>query len=353
MTSGFWSDKSVLVTGHTGFKGGWLTVWLSRLGATIHGYSLPPKSHPNLFTEASLEKHLASSTIGDIRDLSAVSEIIKSTRPEVIFHLAAQPLVRASYLDPAQTFTTNAIGTVNLLEAARDVSSVKAIVNITTDKCYENKGWDWPYRENDRLGGDDPYSASKACAEIIARCYQKSFLDENGIALANARAGNVIGGGDWAADRLVADFMRSLSDTAPIFIRYPNAVRPWQHVLEPLSGYLMLAEKLFKEGDSFSGAWNFGPDDFSCRSVAWVVSKLCEHVPGATWIQDFNTHPTESLLLKLDSSKAKSRLGWRPHWNIEDAIEYTMDWYNAWSNNEDVSVVMHRQIEFYEEHEPT
>ena len=267
MTSSFWNGKTVFVTGHTGFKGGWIAHWLSELGACVHGYALNPPTTPNFFTETNLQERLVGANIGDIRDLGLLDKAIKQSKPDIVIHMAAQPLVRESYNTPVETFSANVMGTVNVLEASRRVGTVKAIVNITTDKCYDNKEWIWPYRESDRLGGHDPYSASKACAEIVAAAYRSSFLSDADIQLASVRAGNVIGGGDWATDRLIPDFLRALDAGETLKIRSPNAVRPWQHVLEPLSGYLMLAEQLYEQGEPFAEAWNFGPNEEDARSV--------------------------------------------------------------------------------------
>lgn len=347
MNPGFWKNKTVFLTGHTGFKGGWIAHWLAELGASVHGYALAPPTEPNFFTETQLLKHLENSTTGDVRDLAALTSALKTAKPEVVIHMAAQPLVRESYNTPVETFAANVMGTVNLLEAARQVGTAKAIVNITTDKCYENKEWLWPYRENDRLGGHDPYSASKACAEIAAAAYRNSFLADANIHLASVRAGNVIGGGDWATDRLIPDFLRALDAGEILKIRSSNAVRPWQHVLEPLSGYLMLAEKLYAEGNAFADAWNFGPNDEDAKSVGWIVEKLCAQIPGARWETENAKQPHEAGLLKLDSSKAKARLGWTPRWNLETALSKTTEWHQAWRNRGDMAAITSQQIQAY------
>jgi CDP-glucose 4,6-dehydratase len=343
----FWYGRSVLITGHTGFKGGWLSYWLSQMGTKVHGYSLEPPTTPNFFTVCNLEKYLESSTIGNVLDFKHLHKALDQTSPEVVFHLAAQPLVRESYSSPIVTFETNVIGTANVMEACRSVPSIKAIVNITTDKCYENKEWTLPYRENDRLGGHDPYSASKACAEITAAAYRDSFLTEGNIHLASVRAGNVIGGGDWAADRLIPDFLRTLDNGKSLTIRSPNAVRSWQHVLESLSGYLMLAEKLFSKGNAFAEAWNFGPNDDDAKSVSWIVDQLCDRTPGAKWQTDNAQQPHEAGLLKLDSSKAKTRLGWKPSWNLETALNKTLEWHQAWQKGDDMAAYTSAQIQAY------
>ena len=343
----FWSDRSVFISGHTGFKGGWLSFWLSQMGAKVHGYSLESPTNPNFFTVCNLEKYLESSTIGNILDFHDLHSSLDQKSPEVVFHLAAQPLVRESYFSPIATFETNVIGTANIMEACRSVHSIKAILNITTDKCYENKEWARPYRENDRLGGRDPYSASKACAEIAAASYRDSFLADANIHLASVRAGNVIGGGDWAADRLIPDFLRALDIGEILTIRSPNAVRPWQHVLEPLSGYLMLAEKLFIEGNAFAEAWNFGPNDDDAKSVGWIVNQLCDRTPRAKWQTENAKHPHEAGLLKLDSSKAKTRLGWNPRWNLEIALNKTIEWHSAWRKGDDMAAFTSAQLQAY------
>lgn len=349
MNASFWKDKTVFLTGHTGFKGGWIAHWLYELGAAVHGYSLEPPTQPNFFTETNLRNRLARSTIGDIRDIAAFTNALKQAKPDIIIHMAAQPLVRESYNTPVETFSSNVMGTVNILESARQVGTVKAIVNITTDKCYENKEWLWPYRENDRLGGYDPYSASKACAEIAAAAYRNSFLADANIHLASVRAGNVIGGGDWATDRLIPDFLRALDVGETLRIRSPNAIRPWQHVLEPLSGYLLLAEKLYTEGRAFAEAWNFGPNEEDAKSVGWIVKQLCAQIPDARWETENAKQPHEAGLLKLDSSKSKAKLGWTQRWNLETALSKTIEWHQAWRNREDMPAVTSEQIQAYTE----
>lgn len=343
----FWRNKSVFLTGHTGFKGGWVAHWLTELGAHVHGYALAAPTDPNFFTETQLRERIASSMIGDICDLEKLSTAIKQAKPDILIHMAAQPLVRESYKTPVDTFAANVLGTVNVLEAARHAGTIKAIVNITTDKCYENKEWLWPYRENDRLGGHDPYSASKASAEIAAAAYRNSFLAEAGIHLASVRAGNVIGGGDWSKDRLIPDFFRAIDRCATLTIRSPNAVRPWQHVLEPISGYLLLAEKLYEKGEAFSEAWNFGPNDEDAKSVSWIVEQLCDQMPGSKWQTEKTKQPHEAGLLKLDSSKAKTKLGWTPRWNLATALSKTVEWHQAWRNQEDMAAITSSQIQVY------
>jgi CDP-glucose 4,6-dehydratase len=348
MNRTFWRDKRVFLTGHTGFKGGWLALWLADMGAEVHGYALMPPTEPSFFTVANVQDRLARSTIADIRDASVLTQTIKAAHPDIVFHLAAQSLVRYSYAQPLDTYAVNVMGTVNLLEAVRHTPSIKAVVNVTTDKCYENREWLWPYRENEAMGGFDPYSSSKACSELVTAAYRHSFLDSAGIFLASARAGNVIGGGDWAMDRLVPDFLRTLDSGQTLFIRSPMATRPWQHVLEPLSGYLVLAEKLFNEGAAFAEAWNFGPEEADTKSVQWVIEYLCSHVSGATWQHDLAAQPHEANMLKLESSKAKALLGWRPRWNLQTALDRTLLWQKAWKQGLDMASISVQQIQAYE-----
>jgi CDP-glucose 4,6-dehydratase len=344
MNQAFWKNKKVFITGHTGFKGGWLVRLLVELNAKVYGYALNPPTEPNFYTETKLEEIMMHSTNGDIRDLKQLSNAIKLAKPDIIIHMAAQSLVRNSYNNPVETFTTNVMGTVNLFEALRESNTVKAIVNITTDKCYENKEWTWPYRENDPLGGHDPYSASKACAEIVTAAYRKSFLSNANIHVATARAGNVIGGGDWALDRLIPDYLRALNSGEVLKIRSPNAIRPWQHVLEPLSGYVLLAEKIYEHGEKFTEAWNFGPDDNDAKPVEWVIKKLSSQIPGVRWETETVKQLHEANVLKLDCSKAKKNLGWMPLWNLETALEKTADWHKAWDRNEDMATYSNKQI---------
>jgi CDP-glucose 4,6-dehydratase len=347
MNSAFWKGKTVFLTGHTGFKGGWIALWLTKLGARVHGYALDPPTEPNFFTETNLDSRLSGSTIGDIRDLTLLTRAIKQSKPDVVIHMAAQPLVRESYNTPVETFSVNVMGTVNVLEASRLVASVKAVVNVTSDKSYENKEWIWPYREYDRLGGHDPYSASKACAEFVAATYRKSFLTEAGIQLASVRAGNVIGGGDWAADRLIPDVFRAVHSGKTLVIRSPDAVRPWQHVLEPLSGYLTLAENLYEHGEFYAQAWNFGPNEEGAKSVAWIVAQLSERIAGVQWEIEKTEQLHEASVLKLDSSKARAQLGWAPRWNLETALAKTVEWHQAWRNGEDIASRCITQIQTY------
>ena len=350
----FWNRRKVFITGHTGFKGGWLSLWLQQLGAEVYGYALNPPTQPCLFQAASVARGMQSE-IGDICDLPGMQRAIHSFRPEIVFHLAAQSLVRASYEDPVGTYATNVVGTANVLEAIRTCDSIRAVVAITTDKCYENKEWIWPYRENDRLGGHDPYSSSKACAEMVVASYRDSFFSgdrdtRHGVALASARAGNVIGGGDWAQDRLVPDIMRAFANQQTVKIRNPHAVRPWQHVLEPLRGYLLLAERLHRHGSKFAEAWNFGPEYGDARAVQWIVERLAESWGnGARWELDASQHPHEAQMLKLDWSKAADRLDWRPTLHLGDALQFTADWYRAWSSGTEMHGFTCSQIKQYQE----
>ena len=345
---GFWSGKRVFLTGHTGFKGGWIGHWLSELGAMVYGYALGPPTKPNFFSETQLNQRLSGSTTGDLNDYTSIVRALQRAKPDIVIHMAAQPLVRSSYQSPLETFSANVMGTLNLLEASRMIGSIKAFLNITSDKCYENKEWGWPYRENDRLGGDDPYSASKACAEIVTAAYRKSYFMEAGIHLATARAGNVIGGGDWATDRLVPDFLRALDAGDTMKIRFPHAVRPWQHVLEPLSGYLLLVERLHDGGETFAEPWNFGPNDEEARSVGWVADRLCHIAPDVKWVAETaDINPRETQMLRVDSSKTRDRLGWKPRWTLENALDKTLEWHQAWRNKQDMGRVCSNQIEEY------
>lgn len=348
VTQDFWCSKRVFLTGHTGFKGGWLSLWLQDLGAEVHGYALNPSTEPNLFTVANAGMGMASSTIADIRDASALAEAMQIAQPDIVFHLAAQPLVRHSYAEPAETYAINVMGTVNLFEAVRKTSTVRAVVNVTTDKCYENREWVWPYRENEPMGGHDPYSSSKGCAELVTAAYRRSFLQQSGVAVASARAGNVIGGGDWAPDRLIPDFLRAIDAGQSLVVRCPNAIRPWQHVLEPLSGYLALAERLFIGGSIFAEAWNFGPADEDARTVSWIVERLVAAAPGASWRLDQNPQLHEANYLKLDSSKARAQLGWQARWKLQAALERTLEWHGCWRGGEDMHQYTLAQIAVYQ-----
>ncbi len=344
----FWSGKSVLVTGHTGFKGGWLVTWLSHLGADVSGFALAPDTQPNLFTQLNLRKQLGTD-VNDLRDKMQVEQTLAAHRPEVIFHLAAQPLVRESYRDPLETFATNVMGTANLLDVVRSLPSVKAVVVVTTDKCYENVEWIWPYREDDRLGGRDPYSASKACAELVARSFHDSFLVERGVHIATARAGNVLGGGDWAKDRLVPDCVRAALKGEKVVIRNPKATRPWQHVLEPLLGYILLAERLHEGVFSQFEAFNFGPHGQNVRPVSDVATKVMELLGGKIDLRVEAAQLHEAMTLNLDSSKAAIRLGWHPRLNPDNTLRWTTDWYRAVSRDQSMAAALTlEQIKIYE-----
>jgi len=344
----FWRGKRVFLTGHTGFKGGWLSLWLQSMGAEVHGYALKPPTETSLFTVAEVGNGMASSVIADIREADKLSKAMQSSKPEIVFHLAAQPLVRYSFVQPAETYEVNVMGTVHMLEAVRTTPSVKAVVNVTTDKCYENREWLWGYRENEAMGGFDPYSSSKGCAELVTSAYRRSFLEPAGIALASARAGNVIGGGDWAADRLIPDFLRAMDAGETLKIRSPQSTRPWQHVLEPLSGYLMLAEKLYSGGASFAEAWNFGPADEDARPVRWIVERLAEMRKNVNWQCEEAPQPHEANYLKIDSSKAHNRLNWQPRWQLQTALQKTLEWHEAWRRATDMRTVTLTQIADYQ-----
>ena len=348
----FYNGRKVLITGHTGFKGSWLSVILNWLGADVYGYALEPNTDPSLYIVADIDRHV-SSTIGDIRDYDLLLKTLVKHQPEVIIHMAAQPLVRESYKNPRETYEVNVMGTVNLFEAIRHINSIKAVLNVTTDKCYENKEWHWSYRENDRLGGYDPYSNSKACSELVTSSFRNSYFNSkeyniHGVALASARAGNVLGGGDWATDRIIPDFIRAIIRKEQLKIRSPYAVRPWQHVLEPLSGYLLLCEKLYTRGSDFSESWNFGADDHDSKNVEWITRRICElWGENASYLIDGAPQPHEANYLKLDCSKAKVRLGWYPVWNIENTLEMIVSWYKAYLSNADMYQTSISQIEQY------
>ncbi len=348
LNPGFWKGKRVFLTGHTGFKGGWLSLWLQSMGAEVYGYALTPPTETNFFTEADVCIGMSSSTIADIRDLDKLRNAMGTARPDIVFHLAAQPLVRYSYEQPIETYEVNVMGTVKLLETVRTTPSVKAVVNVTTDKCYENREWPWGYREDEAMGGFDPYSSSKGCVELVSTTYRRSFLEAASIALATARAGNVIGGGDWAQDRLIPDFLCAMDAGITLSIRSPESIRPWQHVLEPLSGYLRLAESLYTHGESFAEGWNFGPSDEDARSVRWIVERLAEIRQDVKWQCDDSKQLHEAHYLKLDSSKAKMRLNWQAKWRLQTALEKTVEWHQAWKTGNNMRTVSLEQIAQYQ-----
>lgn len=347
-----WKGKKVFVTGHTGFKGSWLCLWLHALGAEVTGYALKPPTQPSLFEDARIGD-LVNSVIGDVENLALLQETVKSAKPDLVIHMAAQPLVRESYNIPVETYRTNVMGTVHLFEAVRQCKTVRAVINVTTDKCYDNKEWVWGYRETDPLGGYDPYSNSKACSEMVTSSYRSSFFNPrdyatHGVAIASARAGNVIGGGDWAKDRLVPDCICSLLKQENIHIRNPHSIRPWQHVLEPLSGYLLLGQKLLQEGLLYGEGWNFGPNDADAQPVQWIVEKICNKWQGDTsYVIDQGNHPHEATYLKLDCSKAKSILGWQPRWSLEQALDKIVNWAKVYQANGNIRDVCLTQIEEY------
>ncbi|CAN1531575.1 WcaG Nucleoside-diphosphate-sugar epimerases [Methylophilaceae bacterium] len=352
MNPAFWQGKRVLLTGHTGFKGSWLSLWLQSMGANVVGYALAPPTNPSLFEVANVAKGMIS-IIGDIRDLAHLRTVFAEHKPEIVIHMAAQPLVRYSYREPVETYSTNVMGTVNLLEAVRHTSSVKAVVNVTSDKCYENREWDWGYRENEAMGGYDPYSNSKGCAELVTAAYRNSYFhpeqyQTHGVAIGSGRAGNVVGGGDWAGDRLIPDMMRAITNAQPVNIRNPHSIRPWQHVLEPLSGYLLLAQKLYEEGASYAEGWNFGPSDEDTKPVQWIVERLTKTWgDDASWKLDGGDHPHEAHFLKLDCSKAKNILNWHPQWHLNEALDKIVEWHKAYELKQDMRKITLMQIDEY------
>jgi CDP-glucose 4,6-dehydratase len=353
LNSNFWSGKRVFLTGHTGFKGSWLSLWLQHMGAEVTGYALAPPTKPNMYEMAKVEMGMVS-VLGDVRDKTNLVSALSRAEPEFVIHMAAQPLVRRSYSDPVETYSTNVMGTVHLLEAVRGCQSVRSVVNVTTDKCYENKEWIWPYRENETLSGYDPYSSSKACSELVTAAYRSSYFNSSNfndhqVAIATARAGNVIGGGDWATDRLVPDTLAAFSRGEPVVIRNPHAIRPWQHVLEPLRGYLMLAEKLYTHGSEYAEAFNFGPGGADTKPVEWIVNLLAEKWgEPVSWNVDQGPHPHEASLLQLDVSKAAHRLDWRPVVGLSQALEMTIDWARAHHKGADLKTETITQINQYQ-----
>lgn len=353
MNAAFWQGKRVFLSGHTGFKGSWLSLWLQQMGAELTGYALQAPSDPSLFEVAGVAAGMRS-IVGDIRDAAALTAAMQEARPQIVIHMAAQALVRHSYAHPVETYSTNVMGLVNLFEAVRATPGVKAVVNVTSDKCYENKEWAWGYRENEPFGGYDPYSNSKACAELVTAGYRSSFFNpekyaEHGVALASGRAGNVIGGGDWAEDRLIPDMVRAIGAGRPVQIRSPHAIRPWQHVLEPLSGYLTLAEHLYSEGAAYAEGFNFGPHDTDARPVEWIIERLCQSWgEGAAWQLDAAPQPHEAHYLKLDCSKAHARLRWQPRWNLGQTIDQIVAWHQAHGAGADMRALTLAQIEQYQ-----
>ncbi|TCR03921.1 CDP-glucose 4,6-dehydratase [Neorhizobium sp. JUb45] len=354
MNQHFWRGKRVFLTGHTGFKGSWLSLWLQDLGAELTGFSLTPPTSPSLFETARVGTNMIS-LVGDIRDLPVLKEAMIAARPEIVIHMAAQPLVRLSYDDPVGTYSSNVMGVVNLLEAVRASGSVRSVVNVTTDKCYENREWAWGYRENEQMGGFDPYSSSKGCAELITAAYRSSYFHpdnylEHGVAISTARAGNVIGGGDWAKDRLIPDIVNAFAAGDSVMIRNPNAIRPWQHVLEPLRGYLVLAERMYDAGADFSQAWNFGPNDDDAKPVAWIVERMSSlWGQQAAWSIDDRLHPHEASFLKLDISKVRNLLGWKPVLGLGHALEYIVEWSKAVATGTDARDHTLMQIRRYQD----
>ena len=345
----FWQGKRVFITGHTGFKGSWLSLWLQQLGAHVKGYSLPAPTNPSVFDLCDVQSGMESE-IDDIRDLEQIKKSMASFAPEILIHMAAQPLVRHSYVDPVETYQTNVLGTVNVLEAARAIDDLRVIISITTDKCYQNNEWEWGYRENDPMGGDDPYSSSKGCAELVSAAYKKSFFDtaDRPKRIATVRAGNVIGGGDWAEDRLIPDILNAFEKSEPIRLRNPHAIRPWQHVLEPLSGYLMLAEKLWDAEKNYLSAWNFGPHPDSMVQVGLIAESMASQWgSGAKIKTDDGHHPHEASILKLDISRALSHLGWAPKLSLQKALSLIIEWHKAYLDGRDMRQITLQQIKAF------
>jgi CDP-glucose 4,6-dehydratase len=350
MSPAFWKNKKVFLTGHTGFKGGWLSLWLQELGADLTGYALDAPTQPSLFERANVGQGMRS-IIGDVRDLDTLKAAMLDAQPEIVIHMAAQPLVRYSYINPVETYSTNVMGTVNLFEAIRATDSVRAVVNVTTDKCYENKEWIWGYRENEPMGGHDPYSNSKGCSELVTSAYRASYFNDANtpVALASARAGNVIGGGDWAQDRLIPDMVAAFQAKQPVVIRNPAAIRPWQHVLEPLRGYLTLAEQLYEHGRDYAQAWNFGPYEQDAMPVSWIVEQLCQRWgDDANWVLDKSEQPHEANFLKLEISKASHYLNWKPVLRLDNALQMIVEWNRLTQKNADFRAVTCAQISQYQ-----
>ena len=349
----FWRGRRVLLSGHTGFKGAWLSLWLNSLGAEVTGFAGTPPSAPALFELAGCGAEMQSLQ-GDVRDLASVEDAVRRSRPEVVLHMAAEAVVRRSLRDPLTTYAVNVVGTANVMDAVRRLGDdVRSVVCVTTDKCYANREWEWGYREDEPLGGKDPYSSSKACQELVAAAFRESYLAERSIGVATARAGNVIGGGDWAEDRLVPDLVRAAIEGRPLVVRNPAAVRPWQHVLNPLSGYLLLAERLWEDPTAFATGWNFGPPDDDARPVRWIVDRLREQWRGEVVVEEAATSDAkEAMALKLDSSRARARLGWVPHWPLREGLDATIEWYSAYHDGADVRALCEDQIESFVGHVP-
>lgn len=351
MNRSFWTGKKVFLTGHTGFKGGWLAVWLQAMGARVYGFALPPSTAENLFELAKVGDCVERSTLADVRDIAALRKAIAQADPDIVLHMAAQVLVRDSYSDPVGTYATNVMGTVNVLEAAREASGIRVVAVITSDKCYENREWLWGYREDEAMGGYDPYSSSKGCAELVVSAYRRSFFQAAGAAaIVSARAGNVIGGGDWSKDRLIPDAIQAFRSGTELKIRNPRAIRPWQHVLEPLSGYLTLVEHAWQNAGRYAGGWNFGPAEDDVWPVGAIVERLVAKWPGkARWTTDAGDHPHEAGILRLDCSKARTLLGWKPRLTLDDALDWIVDWYAALDRGEDMLQFTRSQIARYEQ----
>lgn len=349
MDRSFWKDKKVMITGHTGFKGSWLSIWLKKIGANVVGYSLPPPTNPSLFEIANVNRGITSVT-GDIRNFEYLKATVAHHQPEIIIHMAAQSLVRCGYENPVETYSTNVMGTVNILESVRQVKGIRVLIIVTSDKCYDNREWCWSYRENDALGGRDPYSSSKACAEMVTTAYCKSYFSHDNVAIASVRAGNVIGGGDWSEDRLIPDIMKAFMEHRPVKIRSPQSIRPWQYVLDPLYGYLILAERLWSNGQEYAGGWNFGPLHDDAKPVSWIVEEIKKMWgDNARWELDgYSEHPKEALCLRLDCSKAKRLLGWSPNLNLHVTLKWIVDWYRAYKQNENMQSYINDEIIRYE-----
>ena len=350
MDSNFWKNKKVLLTGHTGFKGSWLSIWLKKLGVELVGFSKDIPTKPSLFEVAKVSEGMISIT-GNIEDFAMIQKVVKENKPEIVIHMAAQSLVRKSYEKPVETFTTNVIGTANLLEAIKTTGNTRVLINVTSDKCYENKGTEKAFSENSPMGGYDPYSSSKGCAELVTSSFRDSFFnlkefDLHGCSLSSVRSGNVIGGGDWAKDRLIPDIMNSISKRIPTQIRNTRSIRPWQFVLEPLFGYLILAQRMWEEGKEFSEPWNFGPDETDCKSVKWILEKISKELDdGFSWKEDTRDNPHEAEMLKLDCNKAKKRLGWKTKLDVNETIEWTVNWYKEYFKNSDMKEYTENQID--------